>query len=79
MVDLKRPLCPFCEECEGLVDEKDVFILLVSDDGKADLYIQTYIQEIEDYTDDYQTTFQFTYCPVCGRNLITGDDDEEAK
>lgn len=73
MVDLKRPLCPFCEECEGLVDEKDVFILLASDDGEADLYIQG----LENYADDYQTTFQFTYCPVCGHNLITGDDDED--
>ena len=73
MVDLKRPLCPFCEECEGLVDEKDVFILLASDDGEADLYIQG----LENYADDYQATFQFTYCPVCGHNLITGDDDEE--
>lgn len=75
MVDLKRPLCPFCEECEGLVDEKDVFILLASDDEKADLYIQG----LENYADDYQATFQFNYCPVCGRNLITGDDDEEVK
>lgn len=72
MVDLKRPLCPFCEECEGLVDEKDVFILLASDDGEADLYIQG----LEDYSDDYKTTFQFTYCPVCGHNLITGDDGQ---
>ena len=73
MSDLKRPLCPFCEECEGLVDEKDVFILLASDDGEADLYIQG----LENCADDYQTTFQFTYCPVCGHNLITGDDDED--
>ena len=72
MVDLKRPLCPFCEECEGLVDEKDVFILLASDDGEVDLYIQG----LENYADDYRDTFQFTYCPVCGHNLITGDDGQ---
>ncbi|WP_040468069.1 hypothetical protein [Limosilactobacillus gastricus] len=72
-MNLKMPLCPFCDEIESLESCEGQYQLLLSDDGDVDLYINNK-GEMEWLEESLEDTFKFRYCPLCGKNLIYEDE-----
>lgn len=72
-MNLKMPLCPFCNEIESLESCGGQYQLLLSDDGNVDLYINNK-GEMKWLAESFEDTFKFRYCPLCGKNLIYEDE-----
>ena len=73
-MDLKTPLCPFCQTGEGIDDYNgDGFNLELRDYFEADLYQKDPDQSLDEFKKwgsmNYLTGFEFRYCPLCGQKL----------
>ena len=79
-MDLKQPVCYWCDELKGLYDQYgDGYSLNWNPEGGGRAWLMGYEPMMPTDFDnrDLVTCFKFNYCPVCGRKFVT--DEQEGR